>query len=158
MLESHTVIVDDQELIWIPPVTVGDCRDSQRPCPWVTCKYHLLWAFPLIVRRIKLGMIVDEEVVDFIEHMPETCVLDVAARDGLNLHEIGVVLMMTRERIRQLIDPARRDVGVMRRLRHPARRKMLEEFEDLLYRRATAAGGIWHFDRWRTTSDDDKGV
>jgi hypothetical protein len=159
MLEPHTLIVDDQELTWDPPVTVGDCYEAwPGPCPWVSCQYHLLWAHPLMVRKIRLEKISDDAVVDFIEAMPETCVLRMAARDGMNLQEIGLVLGMTRERIRQLIDPANRDVGVMRRLRHPARRRLLADFEDMLYRKRLSAGGVYHFDLWRTACDEDKGV
>jgi len=42
----------------------------------------------------------DVEVWD----LPETCALDVADRGGITLEEVGAIMNLTRERIRQLED------------------------------------------------------
>jgi hypothetical protein len=60
------------------PRTRGDCQNGPRPCPWARCRYHL-------------G-----------SGAPETCALDVADRDGATLEEIGALLGVTRERVRQI--------------------------------------------------------
>lgn len=68
-----------------------------RPCPYVSCKYHLY----LDVSR-ENGML----RLNFPEHevweIPETCALDVADRGGVVLEEVGVYTNLTRERIRQV--------------------------------------------------------
>jgi len=56
--------------------------------------------------------------------MPETCALDVADRGGATLGEVGSVLGVTRERVRQLEERA------LRRLRHPVRRARLPDYEE----------------------------
>ena len=59
------------------PRTRGDCLAGPRPCPWTGCRYHLGPA-------------------------RESCALDLAGRGGMTLDEIGALLGVTRERIRQI--------------------------------------------------------
>ena len=78
------------------PKTRGECAQGLRPCPYVSCKYHLY----LVVTEsgsIKLNF-PDLEVWE----MEETCALDVAGRGGITLEEVGEIMNLTRERIRQL--------------------------------------------------------
>lgn len=89
------------------PRTRGECAGGERPCPWASCRYHL----SLDVHdsgSIQIyfpGLDVDE--------IPETCALDVADRGGATLIDIGTVMNVTRERIRQLETKAlRRFKGV----------------------------------------------
>lgn len=82
------------------PQTREDCLNgphAERPCPFVLCKYHLYLDVNDRTGSIKLNF-PDLEVWE----LPETCALDVADRGGLTLEEIGDVLNLTRERIRQL--------------------------------------------------------
>lgn len=78
------------------PKTRGDCKSIDRPCPYVSCKYHLY-----LDVNPKTGSITfnfpDLEVWD----LEETCALDVADRDGCLLSEVGKYINLTRERIRQ---------------------------------------------------------
>ena len=78
------------------PATREDCLNGPRPCPFVGCKHHLY----LDVSRH--GSI----KVNFPDLEPwelaESCALDVADRGGLTLDEVGVVMNLTRERIRQV--------------------------------------------------------
>ncbi len=79
------------------PYTRADCRTAPRPCPWVSCKYHLYLDVQPQSGSIKMNF-PDLEVWE----MTETCALDVADRGGITLEEVGTLLNLTRERIRQV--------------------------------------------------------
>lgn len=79
------------------PRTRGECAGGQRPCPWVSCRYHLYLDVQPRTGAIKLNL-PDIEVED----MKESCVLDVAEREGITFEEVGTFINLTRERIRQL--------------------------------------------------------
>jgi hypothetical protein len=63
----------------------------------VSCKYHLYLDVNPRTGSIKLNF-PDLEVWE----LPETCALDVAERGGMTLEEVGELLNLTRERIRQV--------------------------------------------------------
>ena len=75
----------------------AECRDMPRPCPFVSCKHHLYLDVNPETGSIKLNF-PDLEVWE----MSETCSLDVADRGGITLEEVGEILNLTRERIRQV--------------------------------------------------------
>lgn len=82
------------------PHTRADCLHgphADRPCPFVSCKHHLYLDVNERTGSIKLNF-PDVEVWD----LPETCGLDVADRGGMTLEEVGEIMNLTRERIRQL--------------------------------------------------------
>jgi hypothetical protein len=79
------------------PVTRADCLDGPRPCPWVSCKHHLFLDVNPETGSIKLNF-PDQDVWD----MKDTCSLDVADRGGITLEDVGEILNLTRERIRQV--------------------------------------------------------
>lgn len=79
------------------PKDRGQCVTGARPCPWVSCKFHLYLDVNPETGSIKLNF-PDLEVWE----MPETCALDVADRGGITLEEVGEILNLTRERIRQV--------------------------------------------------------
>jgi hypothetical protein len=66
------------------PKTRGDCLEGGvnegRPCPWIGCRYNLAEADP----------------------KKHTCALDVADEGGVTLEEVGELMGVTRERIRQV--------------------------------------------------------
>lgn len=70
--------------------------NAQRPCPWVSCKYHLYLEVKPSGNLTVFHP--DTEVHD----MPVSCVLDVADRKGQTLEEVGAILGVTRERVRQI--------------------------------------------------------
>jgi hypothetical protein len=69
----------------------------ERPCPFVSCKYHLYIDVHPVRGSIKVNF-PDREVWE----MTESCALDVADRGGITLEEVGVIMNLTRERVRQL--------------------------------------------------------
>jgi hypothetical protein len=79
------------------PRTRSECKEGQRPCPWVSCKHHLYLDVNPETGSIKLNF-PDLEVWD----MKDTCSLDVADRNGITLEEVGEIMNLTRERIRQV--------------------------------------------------------
>ncbi len=79
------------------PQSRTECKDGERPCPYVSCKYHLYIDVHPVRGSIKLNF-PDLEVWE----MNETCALDVADRGGITLEEVGEIMNLTRERVRQV--------------------------------------------------------
>lgn len=74
-----------------------DCTDMERPCPFVSCKYHLYLDIHPVRGSIKVNF-PDRDVWE----LTESCALDIADRGGITLEEVGVIMNLTRERVRQL--------------------------------------------------------
>jgi hypothetical protein len=79
------------------PRTRVECVDTPRPCPFVSCKYHLYLDVSSRTGSIKLNF-PDLEVWE----IPVSCALDIADRGGTTLEDVGAIMNLTRERIRQL--------------------------------------------------------
>ena len=79
------------------PRTRADCAQGPRPCMFISCKHHLYLDVNPATGSIKLNF-PDKEIWE----MEETCALDVADRGGITLEEVGAIMNLTRERIRQL--------------------------------------------------------
>lgn len=79
------------------PSSRTDCVNGARPCPFVACKHHLYLDVNPYTGSIKLNF-PDVPVWE----MRQTCALDVADRGGVTLEEVGEILNLTRERIRQV--------------------------------------------------------
>ena len=75
-----------------------DCENDARPCPFVSCRYHL-YLDVVASGNVKLNF-PDLEVWE----LAQTCALDVADgnRDGLPLDDVGDLMNITRERVRQV--------------------------------------------------------
>lgn len=85
------------ETDYYKPRTRAECVDGPRPCPYVSCKHHLFLDVSPRTGAIKLNF-PDLEVWD----MNETCALDIADRGGTTLEDVGAIMNLTRERIRQV--------------------------------------------------------
>lgn len=85
------------ETDYAKPRTREECVDGPRPCPFVSCKHHLYIDVSPRTGAIKLNF-PDLEVWD----MGESCALDVADRGGTTLEDVGAIMNLTRERIRQV--------------------------------------------------------
>lgn len=79
------------------PKTRGECREEARPCPFVACKFHLYLDVNPQTRSIKINF-PDLEPWE----LKDTCSLDVADRGGITLEEVGIIMNLTRERVRQV--------------------------------------------------------
>lgn len=79
------------------PQSREECSAMSRPCPFVSCAHHLYLDVNPESGAIKLNFPHLE-----VWEMAETCALDVADRGGITLEEVGAILNLTRERIRQV--------------------------------------------------------
>lgn len=86
------------------PRTRGDCVGAERPCAFVSCKFHLY----LDVKRS--GGITTNFPDLEPDEIPETCALDVADRGGATLDRVADVMNLTRERVRQIEEIAKRKI------------------------------------------------
>ena len=77
------------------PTNRVDCAGSERPCPWVGCRYHL-----------GLDVTIGGKLLVPLGPEPwevgATCALDEANAGPLTLEAIGRLLGLTRERVRQI--------------------------------------------------------
>lgn len=79
------------------PVTREDCFNGPRPCPWVACRHHLYLDINPETGSIKMNF-PDLEPWE----LNNSCALDAADRGGITLEEVGEIMNLTRERIRQV--------------------------------------------------------
>ncbi len=79
------------------PQLRSECREGIRPCPYVSCKHHLYLDVNPLTGSIKINF----PDIDVTE-MTESCALDIAERGGITLEEVGAIMNLTRERIRQV--------------------------------------------------------
>lgn len=102
------------------PRTRADCAGGQRPCPWVSCRHHLL-----LEVQPGGGLKVNFPDAD-PTRMRETCALDVAERGPVTLEETGRLMNVTRERVRQI------EARVLARVREDGQltREMIGDFVD----------------------------
>lgn len=79
------------------PNTRADCKGGPRPCPFISCKHHLYVDVSPRTGAIKLNF-PDLEVWE----LNESCALDIADHGGTTLEDVGAIMNLTRERIRQV--------------------------------------------------------
>lgn len=96
------------------PTTRGQCVEEGsdfafRPCPFVSCRYHLAIVAKQDAIKIVFPTLDDENPALFDvdwEHLPESCALDVADRGENTLEVVGDTMNLTRERVRQIEERA----------------------------------------------------
>ena len=94
-IEEGKRLVDD---MWYErPRSRSECAEGPRPCAFVSCKYHLYLDVKNETQSIKLNFPHLE-----VWEMEQSCSLDVAEKGGLTLEEVGRIMNLTRERIRQV--------------------------------------------------------
>ena len=79
------------------PSTRAECVAGPRPCPWISCRHHLYLDVSPRTGSIKLNF-PDLEVWE----LAHSCALDVADDGGVTLEDVGAMMNVTRERVRQL--------------------------------------------------------
>lgn len=90
-----------EEDVGPPPRTRGECESVRRPCPFVSCKWHM---------AIDAGERPGRVTINFPDveptAIPATCALDIADEGGSTLERVAEVMNMTRERVRQIEEQA----------------------------------------------------
>ncbi|MFH0988125.1 MAG: sigma factor-like helix-turn-helix DNA-binding protein [Parcubacteria group bacterium] len=87
----------EEDFLYLKPCTRKECKEGRRPCPFVSCKHHLFLDVNPVTGSIKLNFPHLE-----VWEMEETCTLDVAERGGVTLEDVGKIMNLTRERVRQM--------------------------------------------------------
>src|SRR5262245_58679883 len=78
------------------PATRADCCEQERPCPFVSCRYHLyLDVQPSGSIRLNFP-----ELEPWDLH--ETCALDVADRGGASMGVVGDAINVSKQRVEQV--------------------------------------------------------
>jgi hypothetical protein len=87
------------------PRTRADCVNMPRPCPFVSCRYHRY----VDVNTEKKGSQIKLNFPDVLDYthldanrLEDTCILDLAEEGPRTLDEVGELLNLTRERVRQI--------------------------------------------------------
>jgi len=78
------------------PVRRSECESIPRPCPFVSCQYNLFIDVNPETGSIKYNFPWLEPL-----EMKNSCALDVAQTGGKTLQEVGILINLTRERVRQ---------------------------------------------------------
>jgi len=101
---------EDRAIVESRPRTRGECEGGPRPCGFVGCRHNLWLDISRGGGTIKINFpdVAPEDVP------PESsCSLDVADRGSHTLVEIGEVMNLVRERIRQIEFRALKKLGVL---------------------------------------------
>jgi hypothetical protein len=136
----------------VRPKTRGDCLSGPnvvRPCAFVGCKYHL--AFDV---SEETGSIKENFPGVEVWEMPETCALDVADRGGLTLEDVGALMNLTRERIRQIEGRSLARLKWLAELGRKAGMLTAEELETLPFETAIGVRFAGSIDERRTPTHE----
>lgn len=88
------------------PACRSECRDLSRPCPYVTCRYHLLVDIGSDGRLLKMREFDENDpdsIAAAIEEMDETCALDVADRGGVTSVRVADLVGIRRQGVEEII-------------------------------------------------------
>jgi hypothetical protein len=91
------------------PRSRAECEHMERPCPWVGCRWHTFLDVNPSTGTITLNF--PDVDPGNLDRLPYTCALDVAEHGGAMLEDVGAVLNLTRERVRQI------EAGALARIR-----------------------------------------
>lgn len=92
----------------IKPKIRKDCENVPRPCPFVSCRYNIFLDVNSQSGNIKN---VFNEFKDPIYMTFNNCVLDIVEKHGcMTLEDIGKIMNITRERVRQICDASVRKI------------------------------------------------
>jgi hypothetical protein len=95
VLNRRKIKIEPIEDYWRPK-TRADCAKIERPCPYVGCRHHLYLSVE------KKGNIKFHYPGMEPHELKHSCALDLTNQGEMLLEEIGEVMQLTRERVRQI--------------------------------------------------------
>ena len=102
------LLYPEPEFEFTRPETRAECKDTPRPCPFVSCRYHLY----MDINEEKRNGAIKINFPDLDVHeMEHTCVLDLAEGGPRTLDEVGEYMNLTRERVRQIEEECLNKLG-----------------------------------------------
>lgn len=111
---AHLPVLQPRE-VWAleeaRPRSRADCIDGPRPCPFVGCK-HNLYADVVGKRGLLKVNFPDLDPTE----MGPSCALDVADEGDQTLEQVGALMNITRERVRQIENTVKRKLGPLKKL------------------------------------------
>lgn len=119
LIQQEYVHEPDDHLLPRLPKTRAECASVPRPCPFISCRYHLF------LDVTKTGSIrYNFPGLDPSELSPRgSCALDIADAGPQTYTSLSKILNVTRERVRQLLDamikPARMRKRLLRKRINP---------------------------------------
>ena len=145
MIDPQLALYHDERPAKQPLPNRSECRGGHRPCPFASCRHHLLVTHtttnlrealrvgtPLVAYNAVLSErygLTHQQIEAFplvaLHALPETCSLDVADRGPHTLDEIRELLGTSREAVRQVEHTA------TRHLRNGMYRRKLRELLDM---------------------------
>lgn len=124
MAKQHRELRSRGELLQVldawHPTHRNQCRTLKRPCLFVSCRHHLFLDVNPHTGSVKYNFPGQE-----IHELEETCALDVAERGGATLDEVGRIMNLTRERIRQI-----EIAGVKKLKETDAKKESIDHYSD----------------------------
>lgn len=104
------------------PLTFAECERRgigtiESPCAYVSCRWNLALDVDNRTGSIKVnfpGAVVDGAID--VSLIPATCALVIADSDGLTLEQVGEILNLTRERVRQIETKGLQQIAELARL------------------------------------------
>lgn len=105
------------------PETRGECRGGARPCPLVSCRFHLLLNVTSDGRmysQLEFDEDVPESIAEALREMNETCALDVSERgNNMTQEDVGAALGIPKEKVCVIEKRAADKVAVLVADAHP---------------------------------------
>ena len=95
--QAKALTEEDSAALAARPQSRDDCEGHAGPCPWVGCKHHLYLDVNPETGSIKINF-PDLEPWE----LRASCALDIAALGGSTLDEVGDIMNLTKERVRQI--------------------------------------------------------
>jgi predicted DNA-binding protein (UPF0251 family) len=93
------------------PASRAECADLPRPCPMVSCRFHLLLDVAKDGRLYKTHQFDEhsaDSVLSALESMQETCALDVAEWGGVYQEDAAKLMNMSRRWLDEVEQEAKR--------------------------------------------------
>jgi len=91
------------------PVVRGECKGGARPCPWVSCRYHL--AVDVLEGSRRRTTIREVFPDRDLGELADTCALDVADRGPHSFGALARRMNLTRARVMQIVHRALHRLG-----------------------------------------------